>query len=275
MSGMPLTAVVMPTIVPSIVECNSEVEKKPDKARHVHKKKREQGCCFCQLVMNPKSDDPDEHYVASNIEQVANVATHLIATVVAVAALWYSIVTECDDTLEIVAACVFGLGLTICFGVSTMYHLSSLLFNHWTPLLLSLDLSGIFLLISAAYTPWMIITLSETIEGNIICFVIWALGIFGIVKTFGKFLPSITAINIYMAMSFMSVFALNPLSRVMEMQCVYIIVMGIAFVGIGFIFFTQDGRVPFAHAIFHTFVAVGMLGHYYAVHNYILSIKRG
>jgi len=273
MSAM-LSTVVMPDIVPSLVECNSEAAKETEHVHHVtHRKqhkRRPHGCCFCQ-IMNPLSDNPENEYVPSDIEQWANVITHLLATVAAVAALWYSIITECDTFLETAAASVFGLGLTICFGVSTMYHLSSLFFNHWTPLLLALDLSGIFLLISAAYTPWMVLKLNNTTEGNVICFIIWALGIFGIIKTFGKFLPAITAINIYMTMSFISVFALNPLSQVIEYQCTIIIIMGILSCGLGFLFFTQDGKVPFAHAIFHTFVAVGMLGHYYAVHVYILT----
>lgn len=40
---------------------------------------------------------------------------------------------------------------------------------------------------------------------------------------------------------------------------------------LGVVFFKMDGRMPFAHAIWHCFVAGGALWHYYAICTHLLG----
>lgn len=240
--------------------CN--VSKK--RSSHAH------GCCFCTL-MNPRPVG-SEKYVSTTIEEIANVVTHLIPFVVSFWLLREMLVNVCDSLLEIVVAYVFCGGLITCFGFSTVYHLSSLLFQHWTPTFLKFDLSGIFLLISCAYTPWMILQIPGTTEGNLVCTAIWGLGLFGIIKTFAHILPSISQISIYIVMSGLSIFTFQPLiASGLGAECMLFLIGGIGACGIGFLVFSQDGRIPFAHAIFHTFVAIGVFSHYYAVYTFVMS----
>lgn len=44
---------------------------------------------------------------------------------------------------------------------------------------------------------------------------------------------------------------------------------GGAFYCLGMVFFKSDGRIPFAHAIWHLFVAFGAGTHYYAIWRYL------
>lgn len=45
--------------------------------------------------------------------------------------------------------------------------------------------------------------------------------------------------------------------------------VGGAFYVVGVVFFKSDGLVPFAHAIWHLFVAAGASIHYYAIWRYL------
>lgn len=47
------------------------------------------------------------------------------------------------------------------------------------------------------------------------------------------------------------------------------LVAGGFFYCLGMVFFKSDGRVPFAHAIWHLFVAIGAGIHYYAIWRYL------
>jgi monocyte-to-macrophage differentiation protein len=46
--------------------------------------------------------------------------------------------------------------------------------------------------------------------------------------------------------------------------------IGGVFYVFGVIFFKSDGRVPFAHAIWHLFVCLGACVHFYAISTYLI-----
>lgn len=47
--------------------------------------------------------------------------------------------------------------------------------------------------------------------------------------------------------------------------------MGGVFYCLGVVFFKSDGLIPFAHAIWHVFVAIGAAIHYYAIWKYLYA----
>ncbi|KAG7277980.1 hypothetical protein CRUP_020296 [Coryphaenoides rupestris] len=49
------------------------------------------------------------------------------------------------------------------------------------------------------------------------------------------------------------------------------LLIGGAFYCLGMVFFKSDGIVPFAHAIWHLFVAMGAAIHYYAIWKYLYA----
>lgn len=53
------------------------------------------------------------------------------------------------------------------------------------------------------------------------------------------------------------------------------LLLGGACYSLGIIFFKSDGIVPFAHAIWHLFVAMGAAIHYYAIWKYLYTESPG
>lgn len=56
-----------------------------------------------------------------------------------------------------------------------------------------------------------------------------------------------------------------------EQSGLYELLVGGAFYCLGMVFFKSDGIVPFAHAIWHMFVASGAAIHYYAIWKYLYA----
>lgn len=62
-----------------------------------------------------------------------------------------------------------------------------------------------------------------------------------------------------------------PATLQSERALTEVTVGGMIYVG-GVAFFKSDGRIPFAHAIWHLFVAGGAIVHFYAIWTHLYSI---
>ncbi|KAK2499741.1 hypothetical protein MC885_009894 [Smutsia gigantea] len=161
-----------------------------------------------------------------------------------------------DDDWKAISAWIYGLGLCGLFVVSTVFHTISWKKSHLRAVERCLhmgDRTVTYFFIAASYAPWL--NLREL--GPWASHMRWLVWIMASVGT------------IY-------VFFFHERYKLVELLCYAPNTEGIwelmtrgVFYCLGMLFFESDRRIPFAHTIWHLFVAFGAGTHYYAIWRYL------
>ncbi|XP_033500515.1 monocyte to macrophage differentiation factor 2a isoform X3 [Epinephelus lanceolatus] len=184
-----------------------------------------------------------KRYQPTEYEHAANCATHglwILPSLLGGSVLYFLSV----DQWHRMAAWLYGSGLTGLFVTSTLFHTAAWKISHLRKVeqrFHMCDRMAIYFFIAASYSPWWV-NKSHAV---------W----YKLVELFG-----------YVAMGVVP--ALVILSMV-DRDGVCELALGGIFYVVGVVFFKSDGLVPFAHAIWHLFVAVGACIHYYAIWRYL------
>ncbi|KAK3090948.1 hypothetical protein FSP39_015989, partial [Pinctada imbricata] len=185
-----------------------------------------------------------EAYVPTDVEHIANIITHggcILPAIFAMLWMLYNAKTE----VQFFIALLYGWALVALFSVSCTFH-------------------------AICYTGKFRLTLRDFggLEDEVL-WLVWTMAIFGIFYQM-VFLEKykILEILIYLVVgvcpSVVACMMREP-SGISEL-----ILGGITYV-CGVVFFKSDGIIPFAHAIWHVFVFVGALFHYYAICTYLIG----
>lgn len=213
-------------------------------------------------------------------EELANSVTHGLGLLLSVVALPVLIVVAAGsgDAWRVGAAVVYGTTLVLLYGASTIYHAALARF-HAVPrarveaALQRLDHSAIYLLIAGTYTPFVLVPLRGP-WGWSLFGVVWALAAVGVVlKTlYGARLRTLSTV-VYVLMGWMIVVALDPLTtHVPPVGLRWLLAGGLLYTG-GVLFYVWDGRVRYAHALWHLCVLGGSATHFCAVLWYALPVR--
>lgn len=161
----------------------------------------------------------------------------------------------------IVGVSVFVATLIVLYTASTLYH--SARHDGTRRRLKVFDHAAIYLLIAGTYTPFTLAGLRGA-WGWSLFGVIWGLAVAGVVfKLFftGRFKALSTAI--YIAMGWLVVIAIVPLTRALDPLTLAWLVAGGVTYTLGTIFYMS--RRPYAHGVWHLFVLGGSICHAVAV----------
>lgn len=199
-----------------------------------------------------------------------NSISHLIGTVAALVGLSLLLVLSArqGDAVKIVSVAVYGTAMVLLFLFSTLYH-STL--GRTKAVLQKFDHASIYLFIAASYTPFMLVSLRGT-WGWSLFGVVWGLAAIGIAIDVSaradrrRILPVV----IYLLMGWLVLVAFFPLMRALPADAIVWLVIGGALYTVGIVFFALDGRLRYAHEIWHGFVLAGSAAHFYAVWKYVL-----
>jgi len=198
-------------------------------------------------------------------EEIANSVSHGIGTVAAIVAAPILVFTaiQKDSGWALLGMSVFAFTTILLYLTSTLYH--ALPRCKAKQVFKILDHGAIFLLIAGTYTPFTLGVLRDTL-GWTLFGLVWSLALIGIVlKALSGAKDSWLSTALYLVMGWLVLIAIKPLLlHVSTWGLVWLLSGGIAYT-VGVIFFALDGKVRYAHFIWHLFVIAGTSCHFFAV----------
>ncbi|MNB85066.1 hemolysin-III related [compost metagenome] len=211
-------------------------------------------------------------YTYSRKEEVVNAVTHGIGAVLSVAALVLLIVFSSmrGTAWHVVSFSIYGTSMLLLYLNSTIVH--SLKEGKVKDLFEFFDHSSIYLFIAGTYTPFLLVAIRGTLGWSLFG-IIWGIAFFGVLfKAFftKRFLFMSTIF--YIAMGWLIVIAWGPLTAAVAQDGMSLLMAGGVLYTLGTIFYVWRA-FPYHHAVWHVFVLLGSVTHFFAVLLYLLPIR--
>ncbi|XP_075422072.1 monocyte to macrophage differentiation factor 2 isoform X2 [Ascaphus truei] len=211
---------------------------------------------------------PNRRYQPTEYEHAANCATHALWIIPSILGSSVLCISS-DDHWKTVSAWIYSCGLCGLFIVSTIFHTISWKKRHLRTVEQSLhmfDRMVIYFFIAASYAPWLNLRELGPWASHMRWF-IWIMASIGTVYVF--FFHERYKLVELVCYIFMGFFPALVVLSMANQDGLLELLFGGLFYCLGMGFFKSDGRIPFAHAIWHLFVAIGAGVHYYAIWRYL------
>ena len=206
-------------------------------------------------------------------EEVAHATTHgvglLLSVVALVVLVWFA--TLHGDLWHIVSVSIYGATLVLLYTASTLYH--SIPHPRAKQVLQSIDHASIYLLIAGTYTPVTLTTLRGG-WGFTLFGIVWGLALVGVLlEAFAKKRLRVVSLVLYLGLGWLAAVAVKPLfERVPLGGLALLLAGGLAYTaGVGFYVWR---KLPYHHAVWHVFVLIGSVCHFFAVLLYVIPRPR-
>jgi hemolysin III len=202
-------------------------------------------------------------------EELANIITHaigiLLGIVFFVALLIQAI--SYGNIWHIISYSIFSISLVLLYTSSTTYHFIK------DPGLKSafrkVDHSAIYLLIAGSYTPFLLVSLRDSVGWHLFA-IVWLFALIGIiVKIFTRIKSKWASAIIYIIMGWLVVIAYRQVIDSVPNQSIIYLAIGGLFYTLGVLFYVWK-NLNYHHAIWHLFVLAGSTSHFLAVY-YLLK----
>ena len=198
-------------------------------------------------------------------EEIANFISHTVGAGLSILAFIILTIRASwvRDVGTIISFMAFGFGLIVLYTMSSIYHglkpgTAKMVFEIF-------DHSAIYILIAASYTPFLYLVVNSPMN-KVILAIQWIVCFLGILfKAFftGKF--KLFSTLLYLIMGWMIVFAWNDLiNNINRVSLIYLVLGGVLY-SLGTIFYSWK-ICKFNHMIWHIFVIMGSISHFFAVY---------
>ncbi len=163
----------------------------------------------------------------------------------------------------IVSTAIFGASIIFLYTASTLYH--AIPGMQAKRALKRVDHIAIYYLIAGTYTPFLLVNLRGTL-GWTIFGIIWGLALLGtILKLYlGGAGTKVWSICLYLGMGWLVVFASKTLFAVLPTVSLVFLILGGLFYTFGILFYVWKSK-KYTHAIWHFFVLLGTMMHFFAI----------
>ncbi|WP_432286361.1 hemolysin III family protein [Aminobacter sp. BA135] len=195
-------------------------------------------------------------YNRSRAELIADGVVHAVGILLAVAAgsVLLSVSAFYTATGEYLAAVVFVVALLTVLSVSCAYNLWPVSPAKWV--LRRFDHAGIYLLIAATYTPFLV-QLEDRVTAGWMAGIVWSAAAAGMaIKLFLPGRLDRLAIAFYLAMGWSGIVILRPLIATLPSATLWLLFAGGMVYSCGVIFYAWR-RLRFQSAVWHGFVVTG------------------
>ncbi len=162
---------------------------------------------------------------------------------------------------------IFGISLMFVYGSSTIYH--GVKNQNAKRVCKIIDHVAIYFLIAGTYTPFTVVTLGDK-WGVVMLVAIWTLAVLGsIFKIFftGRF--NVISTLLYIGMGWLALFIIKPIIASLPWDGFLLLSWGGIIYTLGTAFYLLD-RMPYNHAIWHSFVIGGSLLHFLSIFYYVV-----
>ncbi|MCY9135006.1 hemolysin III family protein [Bacillus atrophaeus] len=204
-------------------------------------------------------------------EEIANAVTHGLGVLLSIPAIVYLVIFSANygTVWDIVSFSVFGVSMLLLYLSSTLLH--SIQHKKTKDILEIIDHSAIYVLIAGTYTPFLLGPLKGTL-GFTMLIIVWSLALGGIVfKIFFVKRFIIVSTLVYLLMGWLMIIAVKPLYASLTGAGFGLLLLGGILYSLGTIFYIWR-KIPFHHAIWHSFVLGGSTAMFFCVLFYCVEV---
>ncbi|MDR0928327.1 MAG: hemolysin III family protein [Oscillospiraceae bacterium] len=197
-------------------------------------------------------------------EEVFNAITHGVGAALSVLGLVLLIIkaAKLQSAAAVVGVAVFGVTLFLLYLMSTLYH--AMAHPGAKKVLRVFDHAMIFLLIAGTYTPFTLVSLRGAWGTALLC-IIWGVAAVNVLLSaisLNRF-KKVGMVS-YIAMGWAIVVALPMLIAAIGWRGAGLLLAGGVFYTAGIYFYAKKTR-HFSHAVWHLFVLLGSVCHFFVV----------
>lgn len=200
-------------------------------------------------------------------EELLSAISHGFGAALGIVALILCLLKS-TTTKEIVCSAIYCCSIIILYMMSTMYH--ALKRNKAKKVFRVIDHCSIYLLIAGTYTPYTLLGLKGAV-GWILFGVVWgaaALGIALNAVSISKF--KIFSMISYIAAGWVIIIAFKPLLDSIHFNGIILLLAGGVAYTLGAVLYGVGKKVKYIHSVFHFFVLLGSILHFFSIYLYIL-----